>query len=86
MKSGAIITMALMVLVSAFYLVLWSGLSDAWAKKSGGQSSVSAPATTAPANTGASQSTASQAKKKKKTSSDQQEYMKLELKDALISN
>jgi hypothetical protein len=71
-----IVTKLMVVLVSAFCLITWSGLSEAWAKGPAGkrvQSGVSSRVTTPPVNTGASSSNNVQSQKK--SSGDKQRYL-----------
>lgn len=85
MKKTALITKALMVLVSACCLITWSGLSETWAKGAGGKSKGSARVTASPVKAGAT-STKKVSAKKKKSSGDRVDYMKFEMKDAFVSS
>jgi len=78
------------VFALAFYFVSQMDIPQAWAKQSGVKSGASSRVTAPPANTGntgASQGSAVQAKKKKKTSGDEPvKYMEFKMNEVLISN
>lgn len=83
MRSLTLISKAIMVLVATLYLITCYGFSEIWAKSSSGKSKSASRVTAAPATAKASSSKNVRAKKKK--SSDQLEYMKYEMKDAVIT-
>ncbi len=85
MKSTSLVTTSMMVLVSAFCLIAWSGSLEAWAKGPGGShrttSNIAQPTQGNP-NVGSSNT----AHSKKKPTGDKLKYMEYKMKEVLISN
>ncbi len=84
MKSTALITRLMMVLVAGFCLITWSGLS--WAKGPGGFHATTTHITQ-PTNTAGSPSSSPgySAKGSKDSKGTKEPYLKYELKDTAIS-